>query len=83
MGLPFSSAVVVTYLVWGFVALFLIWRLVRMLRRKPATTDGVGAAVSGLTAAAMEELERAQALLKQGAITPLEYERMKAKILGM
>jgi hypothetical protein len=78
-----DPARLVELLILGLIALFVVSVVYRFARRKPAATATTGAAASGLTPAAMEELERAQALLTQQAITPLEYERMKAKILGL
>ncbi|BCW88899.1 hypothetical protein sos41_20490 [Alphaproteobacteria bacterium SO-S41] len=61
----------------GFIILVVIIGLVRA-RQAPKPV-----LATGLTDNAMENLESAKALFDQGAITKSEFERLKAKALGI
>ena len=64
----------------GIAIFILIFVLIGMSRARRATKPVLA---TGLTDSAMENLESAKALFDQGAITKSEFERLKAKALGI
>ncbi|BCW87589.1 hypothetical protein sos41_07190 [Alphaproteobacteria bacterium SO-S41] len=65
----------------GVAALVFLIVVIAVARR--SQTPSAPALVTGLTDSAMENLESAKALFDQGAISKSEFERLKAKALGI